>query len=75
MSDRLAQATSTEERQKIFEDDLTENPDQFDKDCREVAKHLNNNDREGLIEHGSRHIGEQAVARSEVIRSQFPLES
>lgn len=64
----LADAGSTEERREAFAAYLDQNGDEFDADCRKVAKLLQSNDVDGLIEHGSRHIPEQAAARVAAIR-------
>jgi hypothetical protein len=65
----LAEAKTTEERREIFAADLEEHKDEFDADCARVAKLLQRNDVDGLIEHGSRHIPEQAAARVAAIRA------
>lgn len=69
LSSALADAKSTEERREIFAADLKAREDEFDADGAKVAKLLQNNDVDGLIEHGSRHIPEQAAARVAAIRA------
>jgi hypothetical protein len=70
ISSALAEAKSTEERREIFAAYLQkEHEGEFAADCEKVAKLLQRNDVEGLIEHGARHIPEQAAARVAAIRA------
>lgn len=66
-SDRLAQASSTEERRAIHEKYVE--TDEFPEDCKAVAKLLQASDRAGLVLHGTRHVSERAAARAAAIRS------
>ncbi len=70
ISSALAEAKSTAERREIFAEYLRKHEDgEFDADSKQVAKLLQGNDVEGLVEHGSRHIPEQAAARVAAIRA------
>lgn len=70
ISTALAEANSTEERREIHAEYLKKNEEgEFAADSKKVAKLLQRNDVDGLIEHGSRYIPEQAAARVAAIHA------